>query len=75
VRCGRSRRRGCSGASVATGALGGDFSTWDDTFRLALGNTAVRDRAFVGELHLAAIYARALSAAEVKQNFDAGPDP
>ncbi len=49
----------------------GDFSNWDE-FELALANELSLDRPWLGELHLIAIYSRALSAAEVKKNFEAG---
>ena len=49
----------------------GDFSNWDDDFRFALANEFGADRTWLGELHLVAIYNRALSPAEVSQNFEA----
>ena len=36
--------------------IGGDFSTWDDTYTLALGNEHTIDRPWVGEMYLVAIY-------------------
>lgn len=50
----------------------GDFSSWDPSFRLALGNELTIDRPWLGELFLVAIYCRALSPLEASQNFDAG---
>jgi hypothetical protein len=61
------------GVERVSGAVGGDFSNWDESFRLALGNELTGDRPWLGELHLVAIYDRALSQAEVSQNFEAGP--
>jgi hypothetical protein len=51
----------------------GDFSTWStsSSFKLALGNEIDLSRPFAGELHLVAIYDRALTDAEVEQNFEA----
>ncbi|RIK70441.1 hypothetical protein DCC62_22730 [candidate division KSB1 bacterium] len=49
----------------------GDFSNWEE-FELALANELSLDRPWLGELHLIAIYSRALTAAEVKKNFEAG---
>ena len=49
----------------------GDFSNWSDDFRFALANEFGVDRTWLGELHLVAIYSRALSPAEVIQNFEA----
>ncbi|MBN2360928.1 MAG: hypothetical protein JXR83_15845 [Deltaproteobacteria bacterium] len=55
---------------------GGDYSTWDSSFRLALGwehdTTAADIRAWSGVYHLVAVYCRALEAAEVMQNYQAG---
>lgn len=52
-----------------TGGLAG----WDDTYPILVADEATGDRAWLGELHLIAIYDRALEAAEVEQNFLAGP--
>jgi PKD repeat protein len=61
-----------NGAAVVSAKVPGDFSNWDAGFPLLLGNENGDDRPWLGELHLAAIYARALSAAEVAQNYQAG---
>lgn len=61
------------GALSHTASQGGDFSTWEPTYVLSIGNTPANDRPFYGEIHLAAVYARALTQAEVTQNFAAGP--
>jgi hypothetical protein len=58
----------------ANGTVGGDFSNWDAGYRLALGNELTGGRPWLGEFHLVAIYNRALSPAEVTQNFEAGAD-
>jgi len=46
---------------------------WDDTYPIIVANEATNDRAWLGELHLIALYDRALNAGEVDQNFMAGP--
>jgi hypothetical protein len=51
--------------------LGGTFDNWDG-YRLAIGNELTNDRPWLGEIYLVAIYSRALSRAEVQQNFKAG---
>ena len=51
----------------------GDFSNWDEGFRFGLANEFGTDRTWLGEYRLIAIYDRALSQAEVSQNFNAGP--
>jgi hypothetical protein len=61
------------GVEQASGSVGGDFSNWDVSYRLGLANELTGDRPWLGELHLVAIYDRALSGAEVSQNFEAGP--
>ena len=62
------------GAEVASGVRTSSFSSWttDGTMSLALGNELSLDRAIDAEIHLVAIYCRALSDAEVQQNADAG---
>jgi len=60
------------GALISTAEVGGDFSNWDQTFRLALCNELTEDRPWLGELHRVAIYARALDGAEVSRSFKAG---
>ena len=50
----------------------GKLSGWNDKFRLSLANELTGDRAWLGELHLVAIYSSALTAKEVVQNFAAG---
>jgi hypothetical protein len=60
------------GVERASATVGGDFSNWDETYHLALANELTGDRPWVGEFHLVAIFDRALSQAEVIQNFGAG---
>ena len=64
-----------NGRQHTTAAILGDFSTWEDTMPLCLGNEPTYDRPWLGELHLVALYARALTPDEVAQNQRAGPDP
>ncbi|MDP1562020.1 MAG: DUF1553 domain-containing protein [Pirellulaceae bacterium] len=49
--------------------LGGDLSNWSDDYRLAIGDEISGDRTWRGDVHLAALYKRAISADEVAQNF------
>jgi hypothetical protein len=51
----------------------GGLSQWDDTYPIIVANEATNDRTWLGELHLIAVYDRALDAGEVEQNFTAGP--
>jgi len=57
-----------SGASGPTG----DFSAWETDNVIILFNEYLATRNWVGDMGLAAIYSRALSAAEVNQNYQAG---
>ena len=62
------------GTQAGSGVRSGDFSNWASDFNLALGrefNTG--DRAWLGTIHMIAVYDRALSPAEVTHNYDAGP--
>lgn len=51
---------------------GGDLTVWNATLPLSMVNEGSLDRPWLGELHLVAIYDRALTPAEVSQNFAAG---
>ncbi|MBK8195860.1 MAG: LamG domain-containing protein [Lewinellaceae bacterium] len=67
-----------NGQQVSRRVVNGDFSNWDNSFRLALGDdfnsTDGHIRTWPGEYHLVAIYSRALSPEEIVQNFDFGAD-
>lgn len=54
------------------GRSGGSLADWDDTFALVLGNETSGTRPWQGVLRLAAIHSRALTDAQVQQNFAAG---
>jgi len=62
------------GAEVASRMLSGTFSNWAANFQLALGNEigGGTERAWLGALHLVAIYSRALTISEIQQNFNFG---
>ena len=51
---------------------GGTIANWDDTFALVLGNEVSSDRSWQGVIKFVAIHNRALTAAQVLQNFNAG---
>ncbi len=53
----------------------GDLSNWTSDFQLSLANEWTDDRPWLGELHLVAIYGRALSPDEVAGNYSAGVRP
>jgi cytochrome c553 len=51
---------------------GGTFANWDSTFALVLGNEVTGQRQWQGVVKMVAIHNRALTAAQVMQNFNAG---
>ncbi len=51
---------------------GGTISNWDNTFALVLGNEVSGDRSWQGLIKFVAIHSRAMSAAQILQNFNAG---
>jgi hypothetical protein len=51
---------------------GGSLADWDDTFALVLGNETSTNRGWEGVLRLVAIHNRALTPAQIMQNFEAG---
>jgi hypothetical protein len=50
----------------------GLFTDWNDTFALVLGNEVSNDRTWQGVVRMVAIHNRALTQAQIQQNFDAG---
>jgi hypothetical protein len=63
-----------NGALVPTtdAQKGGTISNWDSSFALVLGNEVSGDRSWQGLIKFVAIHSRAMSAAQVMQNFNAG---
>ncbi len=51
---------------------GGTISNWDSTFALVLGNEVSGDRSWQGLIKFVAIHSRAMTPAQVMQNFNAG---
>ncbi len=62
-----------NGSAASAGPIRGDLSNWDEGMRFGLANEVSDDRTWLGELHLVAVYGRALSAEEIARHFDAGP--
>src|SRR5262249_1761901 len=54
------------------GSGGGTVGEWDDSFAFVLGNEVSGQRPWMGVVRLAAVHNRALTAAQVQQNFEAG---
>ena len=69
-----SRRLYINGALAANDVSTGDFSNWDNTFRLLVGNENGAARPWAGVVRLIAMYDRDLTPAEIAQNRAAGPD-
>ena len=63
-----------NGVVLASDQQGIDLGNWDTTFPLVLANEPTGDRPWLGTFHLVAFYNRALTGAEVQQNFGAGSD-
>jgi hypothetical protein len=59
-------------ANVPDPQQGGTISNWDKTFALVLGNEVSGDRSWQGLIKFVAIHSRAMSGAQVLQNFNAG---
>jgi hypothetical protein len=57
---------------VADPQKGGSIANWDSTFALVLGNEVSGDRSWQGLIKFVAIHSRAMTAAQVMQNFNAG---
>ncbi|MFZ1504402.1 MAG: VanZ family protein [Nitrospira sp.] len=53
--------------------LASDFSNWNPTYRLLLGNEGTMNRPWLGTLHLVAVYDRALPSDEITTHFSLGP--
>jgi len=51
---------------------GGTISNWDSTFALVLGNEVSGDDSWQGLIKFVAIHSRALTSAQILQNFNAG---
>ncbi len=51
---------------------GGTLANWDTTFALVLGNETTGQRQWLGTIKFVAIHSRALTPAQIQQNFAAG---
>jgi concanavalin A-like lectin/glucanase superfamily protein len=56
----------------ADAAKGGSLANWDSTFALVLGNETTGQRQWQGVIKFVAIHNRALTPAQIQQNFAAG---
>ena len=60
------------GMLVASDPAGGTLTSWDNSYAFVLGNEVSSDRDWNGVIRLAAIHNRALTPAQIVQNFEAG---
>src|SRR6202163_968477 len=60
------------GTGDADPAKGGSLANWDSTFALVLGNETTGQRQWQGVIKFVAIHNRALTPAQIQQNFAAG---
>ncbi|NDJ77045.1 MAG: hypothetical protein GYB65_12390, partial [Chloroflexi bacterium] len=63
-----------NGVEQQNGNANSTLVNWDTGYRFALANEFTGNRPWRGDFHLVAIYNRALSSAEVSQNYSAGSD-
>ena len=50
----------------------GNFSNWDSSFKLVIGNEATGDRPWLGEIYYVAIFDKALNSREIKLRYQTG---
>ncbi|MBK8944250.1 MAG: T9SS type A sorting domain-containing protein [Ignavibacteriae bacterium] len=53
--------------------IGGDFSTWSNSFRLGIANEVIDSRPWLGTFNYLAIFNRRLTSEEVLHNYNTGP--
>jgi hypothetical protein len=58
--------------ALSSDRLRGDFSNWDPSYKLIIGNEASGNRPWLGKIYYAAIYNRALTGQEIFHNYLAG---
>ena len=61
-----------NGILAYSGQRPGDLSTWADNYRLILGNELTEGKPWKGTYYLVAVYNRALTASEVRNNYEVG---
>ncbi len=61
-----------NGELVSEGQRSGGFDNWNNGYSLMLANESGANRPWLGTYHLVATYAKALSAQEVQDNYNAG---
>lgn len=64
-----------NGKRVASGIKSGNFASWNESNRFALGNEISLDRPWKGVFYLAAVYNQAFTEEDVQTNYNAGIGP
>jgi hypothetical protein len=62
-----------NGRKMAEGFRPGGFDSWNDSYSLRLGNSQDENHSWQGTYYLVAVYNRALTEREIKDNYQAGP--
>jgi len=58
---------------VRSDILKGDFSNWDPSCKLVIGNEVSSNKPWIGKIYYAAIFNRPLADQEIRQNYLSGP--
>ena len=61
-----------NGVQDTSSVLTGNFSNWDNTYRLQIANEFGNPRPWLGTFYLVSVYNRALSPDEVQENYTVG---
>ncbi|OUR88395.1 hypothetical protein A9Q81_23950, partial [Gammaproteobacteria bacterium 42_54_T18] len=61
-----------NGTLVKTATIGSSMENWNNSYVFGLANENGTDRNWLGDIHLVAVYSRALIQQEVDQNFSQG---
>lgn len=64
-----------NGIEVENETVAGNFSNWASDYKFGLANEFTMNRAWLGELHLVAVYNSAISEGDVRQNYASGANP
>ncbi|MBK7105277.1 MAG: T9SS type A sorting domain-containing protein [Ignavibacteriae bacterium] len=62
-----------NGVEKVRKTIGGDFSTWTDSYRLGIANEVIDSRPWLGTFNYLAIFNRRLTSEEVLHNYEIGP--
>lgn len=63
-----------NGVEAASRLVNGNFASWSDQWNLIIANENTNDRPWAGEIHLAAVYDRAFTPAQVQHQYTLGSE-